>query len=127
MRRHWYYIAHTLTGRYVSSSNKNYGRWISWSFFNVNVTDLPTGKVKTNITIPLFIIVLAGKHTPEVIIRFLLRNAEVDNCDTRELKQVYGVVANVLQEAAKDEQLSKYSGIIADIEDNGERVLLSIK
>ncbi len=96
-------------------------------FFNVNVTDLPTGKVKTNITIPLFIIVLAGKHTPEVIIRFLLRNAEVDNCDTRELKQVYSVVANVLQEAAKDEQLSKYSGIIADIEDNGERVLLSIK
>lgn len=50
-----------------------------------------------------------------------------NNCDSRELKQIYRVVADVLQEAAKDEQLSKYSGIIADIEDNGERVLLSIK
>ncbi|CCN70536.1 hypothetical protein [Vibrio nigripulchritudo] len=96
-------------------------------FFNVLVTDLSSRKVKTNITIPLFIIVLAGKYTPETFIRFLLRNAESDNCDSRELKQVYRVVADVLQEAAKDEQLSKYSGIIADIEDNGEHVLLSIK
>ncbi|CAH1538813.1 conserved hypothetical protein [Vibrio owensii] len=96
-------------------------------FFNINVTDISSEKVKTNITIPLFIVVLAGKHTPETIIRFLLRNAESDNCDSQELKQIYSVVADVLQEAAKDEQLSKYSGIIADIEDNGERVLLSIK
>ncbi len=96
-------------------------------FFNVKVTDLSSEKVKTNITVHLFIVVLAGKHTPETIIRFLLRNAESNNCDSRELKQIYRVVADVLQEAAKDEQLSKYSGIIADIEDNGERVVLSIK
>ncbi|MFW0994994.1 hypothetical protein ACEV84_23225 [Vibrio parahaemolyticus] len=96
-------------------------------FFNVRVTQQSSGKVKTNITIPLFIVVLAGKHTPETIIRFLLRNSESDSCDGRELKQVYAVVANVLEEAAKDEQLSKYSGIIADIEENGEHVVLSIK
>ncbi len=29
-------------------------------FFNVKVTDLSSEKVKTNITVPLFIVVLAG-------------------------------------------------------------------
>ena len=96
-------------------------------FFNVNITDIQSGAVTTNITLPLFIVVLAGKHTPEAIIRFLLRNAETDNAGSGELKQIYGIVANVLQAAAKDEQLSNYSGVIATIEDKEERVVISIR
>jgi hypothetical protein len=93
-------------------------------FFNVNITDLKSGKLKTNVTVPLFVVVLAGKHTPETILKMVLK---VSEDDSRQLKLIYSVVADVLRDAAKDNQLSKYSGVIATIEDNGERVIISIK
>ena len=96
-------------------------------FFNVHITDLESGKVKTNVTIPLFIVVSAGRYVPESVIKLLIRKTKEGTKDSRELKQIYGVVAEVLQEASKDEELKKYSGIIATIEDNGERVVISLK
>ena len=93
-------------------------------FFNVNITDLKSGKIKTNVTVPLFVVVLAGKHTPETILKMVLKVSE-DN--SRQMKLIYSVVADVLRDAVKDNQLSKYSGVIATIEENGERVIISIK
>jgi hypothetical protein len=96
-------------------------------FFNVNITDIASGKVKTNITIPLFIVVLAGKHTPESLLKLIVRDTVEGDKSSGNLKQVYGVVADILREAAKDEELKKYSGVIATIDDDGERIIISIK
>ncbi|MDO6765812.1 hypothetical protein [Agarivorans sp. 1_MG-2023] len=97
------------------------------NFFNINITDIESCSLKRNVTIPLFIVVTAGKLVPESIIKFLLRDTDAGAKSSREMKQIYGIVAEVLQEASKDEKLKKYAGIIATIEENGDRIVISIK
>ncbi|RJG42091.1 hypothetical protein [Motilimonas pumila] len=94
--------------------------------FRVQVTELTSGKVKTDVRVPLFILSLAGKHTPEPLIRYFLSKSGVSSAESPSFKLVLKTVTQVIVETAKDERLSRYQGVIAEIEDNGERIVLSI-
>ena len=95
-------------------------------WFKVKITDLDSGAEKTNIKIPLFVVAAAGKHTPDFIFNHLLSRSGAIESESEFFKKLARVVAEVLKEVAEDESLSKYNGMIAEIEDNGEKVEVSI-
>jgi len=96
-------------------------------FFNVKVTELATNKVKTNVKIPLFVVVTAGRHTPELVFKFLLKRTNAPENDSKSFKDIVKTIVDILKSAAEDDNLNKYNGLIADIEDNGEKIEISIK
>ncbi|TMP77172.1 hypothetical protein CWB73_20630 [Pseudoalteromonas phenolica] len=101
-------------------------------FLNVKVTNEDTGKIISRFKIPIFVIALVGKYAPEVLYDFVVRNIETVRPEDQEListvsKGTIKMVINIVRDAAKDEQLKDYDGIILDACIDNEKVFITIK
>lgn len=96
-------------------------------FLMVNISELATGQTKTKVKIPLFVVVAAGRCTPELVYQFVLKRAKAPENDSKAFKQVVNTIIDILKSTAADENLIHYNGLIADIEDNGEHIEISIQ
>jgi len=100
-------------------------------FLNINVSEELTGKKVGRTKVPIFIISLFGKHTPDFVYGYILkRMAKPDIDETEEMKQFFKelvqILMKVLQDSVHDEQLKMYNGVIAEFVGEGERIEVSI-
>ena len=100
-------------------------------FLNINITEEATGKKIGRVKIPIFVISLVGKHTPDFVYALILKrvaNTDIEDKDelTDFFKEVVQILVKVLKDSASDEQLKMYYGILAESVSEGERIVVSI-
>ena len=104
-------------------------------FLNINVSKELTGKKVGRTKIPIFVISLLGKHTPDFVYSYIVKRitltmaqAEIGDKDELErfFKELVQLLVNILKDSTNDPQLEKYDGIIAEFVGGGEVVVVSI-
>jgi len=100
-------------------------------FLIVDVTDKDNGKHVATTRVPLFVLSIIGKHTPDFIYSYILKKLDMvgEEGSTEErdfLKGVVRLLKTVIEDAAVDDQLEKYNGVIMESTNTKDRVLVSI-
>jgi hypothetical protein len=93
-------------------------------FFRVEITSLETGDRVRNIKIPLFVLSLVSKYAPTSVYRLVQKHG--DKSDAEAIKELVTVISNVIKDASDPESLLENGNLLAEIEEHGERIVITI-
>lgn len=90
----------------------------------IESVDMETNKRVRNWKIPFFVIRLVAKHSPDSLYRFFSKHGDSEGADV--IKEIVAVAHKVLEDASKPDSILENGSILAEIEENNERTIISI-
>lgn len=101
-------------------------------FLLISAIEEASGDNKGKIKIPLFIVSLLGKRTPEFIFSYVLKKLNTRDLtnsteDHLALKEIIRTISRVIIEASVNEELPRYNGVIFEASGEREKITISIE